>query len=345
MSSERNFKFDYMRNILAIFVIILHFNNSKGAGGLTLTNGISKEIIYITESFAICAVNCFLILSGYFSCDKKTQNANKVILLFMKVIGYQTIMYFIFSFIEQSFTFSGLIHKAIPINYFVWLYCTTYLLSPWLNKVIENISNKQFIQFLLILGSLFVIYPTIVDIYCGIFGTTINGISTISSTDSGAGYTLIQFILSYYLGAYLKKYPLHLSKIKCLLGYLVNCIIIFLIMHFTMNAIYYNNLFVVMSAFFLTSVFEKMEFSENKTMNYLSKYTFDIYIVHCLILKIWHILPLEKFLLNPVITIVTLIAMVVLMYVVSLIISIFVNFLFKPIIKKINGFKLVYRIE
>lgn len=336
-ANERNSAFDVLRILLALFVIALHFNNSRDGGAFVFANGISREIVLLMEAFAICAVNVFLMLSGYFLCERKDRNAFKPISLIIKVVGYNLLFYFLFLIGNDAFSISGLVHNALPSNYFVWLYGTVYILSPWLNKVINDISKEQFLKLLFVLCILFVIYPTIVDIYCGITGTTINGISTISSTDSGAGYTLIQFIVAYYLGAYLKKYPLEIGKNYCLAGYILNCLIIFGIEHTTMNAIFYNNLFVVMSAFFIMAYFSKISCKSNKVVYELEKVTFDVYIIHCFLFGIWQRMPIEELICKGAIyTLGTSIFMILLMYIISAGIGVVFNIVFNPLMKKIE---------
>lgn len=118
-ANERNSAFDVLRILLALFVIALHFNNSMGGGALVFANGISREIVLLMEAFAICAVNVFLMLSGYFLCERKYGNAFKPISLIIKVVGYNLLFYFLSLIGNDAFSISGLVHNALPINYFV----------------------------------------------------------------------------------------------------------------------------------------------------------------------------------------------------------------------------------
>ena len=118
-ANERNSAFDVLRILLALFVIALHFNNSWGGGAFVFANGISREIVLLMEAFAICAVNVFLMLSGYFLCERKDGNAFKPISLIIKVVGYNLLFYFLFLIGNDAFSISGLVHKALPSNYFV----------------------------------------------------------------------------------------------------------------------------------------------------------------------------------------------------------------------------------
>ena len=71
---------DVLRIVLTIFVITLHFNNSMGGRAFIYTTNINYELALIFESFSLCAVNVFLILSGYFLCNRKDRDIIKIFL-------------------------------------------------------------------------------------------------------------------------------------------------------------------------------------------------------------------------------------------------------------------------
>ena len=74
-SNQRIGSFDALRIILSLFVILLHFNNSNGGNALKYTenNMIGHEFLLVCESLAICAVNTFMILSGYFCIKNRCE--------------------------------------------------------------------------------------------------------------------------------------------------------------------------------------------------------------------------------------------------------------------------------
>ena len=80
MNEKRIASMDVLRIVLTIFVITLHFNNSMGGRAFIYTTNINYELALIFESFSLCAVNVFLILSGYFLCNRKDRDIIKIIL-------------------------------------------------------------------------------------------------------------------------------------------------------------------------------------------------------------------------------------------------------------------------
>lgn len=186
---------------------------------------------------------------------------------------------------------------------------------------------------------LFAVWPTIIGIYSGITGTVIQQISTISSTDHGSGYTLVQFMVAYVFGVYLRKYPIQHSKRWCL-GIYFSCVFaIYVLIHFTMAAIEYCNFFVVMSAFFLTAIFSKIEIKENLLIKVLASLSFNVYLVHCLIFELWEKLPIEN--LGQVSIekgILLVIGSIFLMYMVSVVISMITKKLMAPVKRLLSKF-------
>ena len=84
----RDSNFELLRLFLILFVIILHYNGSIcNTLGLTENASIlNKYFIRIGECFCICAVNCFLLISGFFLCEKNQINIRKIIDLFTVLI-------------------------------------------------------------------------------------------------------------------------------------------------------------------------------------------------------------------------------------------------------------------
>lgn len=89
--------FDWLRMFLALFVIVLHFNISTGGAVLSYTvgNTFGHELALLSESVCICAVDVFMILSGYFLCKKQERRISKVVLLFATVMGYNSFFQFL----------------------------------------------------------------------------------------------------------------------------------------------------------------------------------------------------------------------------------------------------------
>lgn len=82
---ERNSNIELLRIVLMFMVILLHFNNGSMGGAFNYVTDvqINSFILYLLESFSICAVNCFMVISGYFLAYNKTLNCLKLLIYFL----------------------------------------------------------------------------------------------------------------------------------------------------------------------------------------------------------------------------------------------------------------------
>lgn len=113
--------FDWLRMILALFAIVLHFNNSNGGAAFIYTtkNTFGHEFALLSESICICAVDTFMILSGYFLCQKQKRCLSKVVLLFVTVMGYNSFFVIVDMIMNGNYSLKSYVHSLIPSNYFV----------------------------------------------------------------------------------------------------------------------------------------------------------------------------------------------------------------------------------
>ena len=88
MQKNRATNLELLRVVATLFVIILHYNNGTLGGALVYTQGLglNYHMVFAFEAISICAVNIFVLLSGYFSCDKKTVSISKPFVLISEVV-------------------------------------------------------------------------------------------------------------------------------------------------------------------------------------------------------------------------------------------------------------------
>ena len=78
---KRDTNIELLRIIIMIGVVILHVNNAAMGG---LFNIISENKFYflttrVIESFCVCAVNVFVIISGYYLTKSNKRNIFKIL--------------------------------------------------------------------------------------------------------------------------------------------------------------------------------------------------------------------------------------------------------------------------
>lgn len=294
MQKIKQSNFELMRIISMFFIVLYHVIYH----GQTLNN--TNGTILLILQFIICItlvhVNSFILITGYFQYDKKFK-LKKFMQIFTLAYFYKIIIYIIgiclkFATINYIDIFNTLNPFYIPYWY-IACYLILYLLSPFLNTLIKNIDQKNHKNLILIL------------ILCFSFAPFFSN----QAVGTNNGLTVIQFIIMYFIGAYLHKYPINQSK------YFKNCsknkiqltlfvaTIFFLFINFitynfgtilennpsyllqyfghliTENYIRYNFIFVILQSVCYFLWFSTLNI-KSKFINYISSLTLGIYLIH-----------------------------------------------------------------
>ena len=126
-------------------------------------------------------------------------------------------------------------------------------------------------------------------------------LSTIGINGDQDGYTIVNFVLMYLIGAYLAKCDLKelkLYKIQVML--LINILIIFALMYnYKDLALAYCNPFVISEAVLFFCLFSKLNIKNSSIINGLAKCSFSVYLLH---FYFYSFINIEHFVnLNPIV--------------------------------------------
>lgn len=348
---QRESNVELLRIIAAIGVIVLHYNNPIIGGGFTFvrSHGLSDYFLTVMESVFICAVDLFVLISGYFLSKKNSRNIFRVFELFFQTILY-TLVFYIFSIVIGNNTFSvrRLFGCFIPTNWFVTLYAVLFLISPFINIAYNNLSRQSKKLMVGLMVVLFSIYPTLVDILSEFCHKQFYGLSSIGMYGSQYGYSIVNYILMYTIGCYLADNSLkngidsknrtgkkdrivvHLflviaiitlwSRLDLIIGYEVE-----------RTAWEYCNPLVVYEAVLIFILFRRIKIN-NAVINKIASGTFSVYLAH------EHFLPflkIEKYLKfdSVIITVIHLLVSVIVVFTLCL----FVDLIYKVLVKRIIG--------
>ena len=106
---------------------------------LNLTN--PDEIAWCIEAFCFVAVNCYVLISGYFLINSHSFHWTKVWKLWSTVAFYSLLFYAISVDASGHWDLYKTIHYLLPVRYsiywFVTAYIGTYLLSPYLARLAQ----------------------------------------------------------------------------------------------------------------------------------------------------------------------------------------------------------------
>lgn len=223
-----------------------------------------------------------MVISGYYLSISNTRNIVKVLSLYAIAVLFSLSTNIVSSILNGNFIIVEILKSFIIGNYFLLLYSAVYILSPFINIVFENISKQSFRLLLGIMFLMFSIYPTFIEYLFGV-NKGLMGYSFVSFFDrDGHGYTLVNFMFMYVIGAYLRKYGMPLkSRIYCFIIYVVSSIIMSLVMCYTQKVeLNYFSPVCIIAAISLFNCFALMKPSNLKIVNYLSSTVFGIFIVH-----------------------------------------------------------------
>lgn len=306
---ERQSNIELLRCILMLMVVTLHYNNGEMGGGFLYAKGNNLIFLKLTEALCICAVNCFVLISAYFLSATDKRTLKKPVKLLAMVSAYKLLCYVISVMLGyQGFGLYALLGSLIPNNWFIVLFCVMYVISGYINCIFEKLEKKQLEQFVLISMSIFVLYPTILETGADKFlGTTeLAGFGTVTMFGSSGGYTIVNFMLLYLAGGYLKKYWVipkgkkEKRKYVRLFGSFFICSVLldFFMSFFSATYTSYSNVFVVAEAVTLFMAFLHMDIKHNTVINHMAKSAFGVYLLHTcslFIVNFWGAFNFQKY--------------------------------------------------
>lgn len=293
---------ELLRILTICGVILLHYNDGKALKWVEYGTA-NQYILFIVESMCICAVDLFMVISGYFLSQTQKRTAIKPLELLFEVAlvnaGFEICGKVMTG---GSFSILGLIKAAIPTNYFVTLYIVVYILSPWINLLLTELDSQGLRRLLITALVLFSILPTLADLTEELVGKEIMGLNTVGAWGAQQGFTAVNFILCYMVGAYLHLNKEQMKKYKkryLLFAYLFATSLIFvwsLVNEHTVtfglrSAWEYCNPMIIFQAVSLFLFFKSFTF-QNVFINRMAKSVFTCYLVHGRLLRL---LEIEKY--------------------------------------------------
>lgn len=350
---SRNSSIELLRILAACAVVVLHYNGMGGA--LKYSSGLSHELLVVLECFCVCAVDLFVMISGYFLCMtyKRTWDKPIYLLLVLSIIVSAS---YILKSLNNDFNVLTLIHALIPPkNYFVVLYLTLYIISPAINMVLTNLSAKGRTTLLIVLMLLFSVYPTIIDSYQMVIDAQPMGTSTVGAWGQQHGYTIVGFSLFYTIGAWIRMNNIRIYMPKSLNALLVLFILCCIYGWFKLeeivcakdlslidyNSLSYANPLVISLASLLLIFFSNIQMN-SKVINSLAKAAFVCYIFHLNVMPYLRInlfasIGGGKLFLHLIISL-------IIIYLISWVICSIIDILFAPLKRRLKAYNL-YTIE
>ena len=298
---ERQSNIELLRILVMLGVVVLHMN----LYGLKIAAEFSGKFIFMhfTESLFICAVNVFVLITGYFSYKINKISVRKIIELIVEVILVKETLYIAYSILQRTpISLSTIITNLIPNNYFVILYCVLLCMAPFISKLFGVLCEKQRKYFVCSILIVFSFYTFMTDALEAISRTSFAGINSIGLYGDQQGYTIINFMLLFIVGAYLRITNVQYNLKNSIALYMVSTMLIFFAAlvsvrySFAQISYNYNNPLVIFQAVGLFMIFKNLSIGSNKIINVLAKSSFMTYLIHPAILVL---IPFDKMMTLP----------------------------------------------
>lgn len=270
----RESNFELLRIMAILMIISLHYLNFGGALSIHDIGSKHYYISHLLESFFIIAVNLFVLITGYFNVNTKKVKISKLLQLPFLGYLYGTIFLILSIILEiDRISFKSIIKYVQPFldggYWFIKIYIILQVISPFLNILLNTLTKKSYQVLLGIMIIFFSLWPSF----------------ALFPPNNDAGYGIISFSILYSIGYYLKKHY-KVDRIKwvyltfyilCMLGtYLWNILQPIVRLD---TAWMYNFPLNILGAVFLFLFFSRVN-TKSKVINYISTYTFPIYLIH-----------------------------------------------------------------
>lgn len=261
---------ELLRIIMILAILGLHYLNGQMGGVLSSVElGTSNYYIsHVCESLFIMAVNVFVIITGYFSINKKSIKIRKVIQLYLIMAFYGVALTITGGILNNyhilNAEFAIKIVKNSFSQWFVVIYCILYLLIPFINHLLSGLSKRELKSLITINLLFFSFWPT--------FFTEV--------TVEDGGYGIINFLILYLVGYYIRIYnDINLKKWMYLAVYMVFTIITSGFSLIAGRAWNYNSIFVMISSVAIFMFFKSISIPHSKLINKVASYTFMVYLI------------------------------------------------------------------
>lgn len=262
---NRQSNIEALRLLSMLMVLNLHSFEGYNHG-----TGILQAADFFRETTSICAVNAFLLISGYFGIKWKFKSFfNLIFQLFFYAFGVYAVAAAIgvIDFSSKEF----LMNATCIYKYwgFITAYVLLYMLSPMLNALSEKLTSKE-------------LFLTIIVLYAS---------EWLITRDCGS----MNYGILYLIGRFIKKSnAVNNLEIDATKGYWLTTILIFALVYCSYSYLHittaekmcdfvfgysYSGPFVILQAVFLFLVFARMNFT-SKCINWCSASCLSIFLIH-----------------------------------------------------------------
>jgi len=288
---KRNESLNLLKIISIWFVVGMHFLSHSGyiMNALDLFH-MEANMVWLVRSFIMVAVNCFILITGYFQSEKEDIKPAKCFKIMDKMLFYSvSISIILMVVLHKKLTIIQVLYTILPFStksyWYMTCYIVVYLISPYINSAVGRLNIKEMRNVLLVAIVLFSVIPTIFNSIC-------------STMDDTNGFGIIWFVILYLTGYWLRKSDFHFRRRIIAPGLYIGCCLLTFIVSVLMNwvgvnvysgfrgyaisSIGYNYLSVYIASIALFLTFLQLSIPQKITrfINSVASCTGGVYLIH-----------------------------------------------------------------
>lgn len=287
MEKKRNSNIEILR-IIAMFLIVWHHFGYVAPEILGDKLTFNSFIVRLGFFMGKIGVNIFFIITGYFQCKGKFNK--KRLLSTIATTEFYGFIVILIIVLHKKLSFNGNILSYFPIisssYWFITDYIIIYLLSPYLNVMLNNLPKKQYRELLVTVFIIWCVIPNVFGIFEGKMGSLLEF------------NQLIWGIIMYILGGYLRLHGFELFRKQKNNIVLLICSIVLIIIETILTTIFSeslkcirfndantyinnpNNILILLPSLTLFSLFTNMKFRHIEYINKLASTMLGVYLIH-----------------------------------------------------------------
>lgn len=295
IKKERSSNIELLKIFCMLGVIILHYNNSSIGKAFSYAplHSLRSYALYFLQSMSISAVDIFVLISGYFMCKSQKVDLKKPIRLLIQVVVFRELLYITQTLAHgNALQWKWIWQLLFPKSWFAVLYAALCVLSPFINRLLSSLSDKSMKSFMWVMFIVCSLWPYGVDLLAGFSRYNFDGLSTVGMYGSQFGYTIVQFVFMYCVGAWLRRFEgkskLWQNLVALLSGWLILFVFSYYLITHKMDIRYafsYGSPLVIANAVCLFRIFKRIPMKNNPVINSMAATTFSVYLLNSTIIS------------------------------------------------------------
>ncbi len=269
--------------ILCMLCIVAHHYSVHGKFSFdTSIVSMNRVLVQILSLGGKLGVNCFVLITGYFSCKNSQFRWKGIIKFFIQVTIFSIVIYCIsWATSASEFGIKSLLCAVCPLIWGGWWFASTYfvliLFSPFINKFILSVPQKSLLSVIILMGFLWPFMNTFLK-------------TTMQCSN------LTWFVFLYLFAAYIRLYSprffndqrIQIALFILATSIIVGSVLVFDILgtrygFFASHALYFSSTYklpLVLQSVTLFCLFKNLKLKDSKLINFIAAAMFGVYLIH-----------------------------------------------------------------